>query len=120
MEYQLRGSDPSPHAIHAEDVRLFFNIQPEAARYLADRDLADIARSTVFNTRPDALCVSGLTAGAGEDFAAGAAYRQGGRAGTCWCLPAWAGGWIMSPSNCLWRTDEYHRHHLQLRPLHLE
>ena len=52
------------HAIHAQDVRLFFNIQPEAARYLADRDLADIARSTVFNTRPDALCVSGLTAGA--------------------------------------------------------
>ena len=52
------------HAIHAENVRLFFNIQPEAARYLADRDLADIARSTVFNTRPDALCVSGLTAGA--------------------------------------------------------
>ncbi len=52
------------HAVGAEDVRLFFNIQPEAARYLADRDLADIARSTVFNTRPDALCVSGLTAGA--------------------------------------------------------
>ena len=52
------------HAIHAQGVRLFFNIQPEAARYLADRDLADIARSTVFNTRPDALCVSGLTAGA--------------------------------------------------------
>ena len=24
----------------------------------------DIARSTVFNTRPDALCISGLTAGA--------------------------------------------------------
>jgi membrane complex biogenesis BtpA family protein len=52
------------HAVGADDVRLFFNIQPEAARYLADRDLADIARSTVFNTRPDALCVSGLTAGA--------------------------------------------------------
>ena len=52
------------HAVHADDVRLFFNIAPEAARYLADRDLADIARSTVFNTRPDALCVSGLTAGA--------------------------------------------------------
>jgi uncharacterized protein len=50
--------------VGAEDVRLFFNIQPEAARYLANRDLADIARSTVFNTHPDALCVSGLTAGA--------------------------------------------------------
>jgi uncharacterized protein len=50
-------------AISAEDVRLLFNIVPEAARYLGDRDIVDIARSTVFNHRPDALCVSGLTAG---------------------------------------------------------
>jgi membrane complex biogenesis BtpA family protein len=45
-------------------VKLFFNIVPESAVYMAERTLADIARSTVFNTRPDALCVSGLTAGA--------------------------------------------------------
>lgn len=51
-------------AIDGGDVRLLFNIVPEAAAYLAPRDLADIARSTVFNARPDALCVSGLTAGA--------------------------------------------------------
>lgn len=51
------------HAIHAQSVRLLFNIVPEAASYLGDRHVADIARSTVFNTRPDALCVSGLTAG---------------------------------------------------------
>ncbi|MCP4250951.1 MAG: BtpA/SgcQ family protein, partial [bacterium] len=51
------------HAIGAQDVRLLFNIVPEAAAYLAPRDIADLARSTVFNTRPDALCVSGLTAG---------------------------------------------------------
>lgn len=51
------------HAIGAQDVRLLFNIVPEAATYLAPRDIADLARSTVFNTRPDALCVSGLTAG---------------------------------------------------------
>ncbi len=44
-------------------IRLFFNLVPESAVYLAERPLADIARSTVFNTRPDALCVSGLTAG---------------------------------------------------------
>ena len=50
-------------AIGGEDVRLFFNIVPEAAAYLGKRDIADIARSTVFNTRPDAICVSGLTAG---------------------------------------------------------
>jgi membrane complex biogenesis BtpA family protein len=51
------------HAIHAERVKLLFNIVPEAAVYLGHRDVADIARSTVFNLRPDALCVSGLTAG---------------------------------------------------------
>jgi len=48
-------------------VKLLFNIVPEAARYLAERDVVDIARSTVFNARPDALCVSGLIAGAQTD-----------------------------------------------------
>jgi len=52
------------HAVGAQHVRLLFNIVPEAASYLGDRQVADIARSTVFNARPDALCVSGLTAGA--------------------------------------------------------
>lgn len=55
------------HAIGAEKVRLLFNIVPEAAKYLADRDIVDIAKSTVFNARPDALCVSGLTAGIETD-----------------------------------------------------
>jgi membrane complex biogenesis BtpA family protein len=53
--------------VNAENVRLLFNIVPEAARYLADRDIESIARSTVFNNRPDALCVSGLVAGAETD-----------------------------------------------------
>lgn len=51
----------------APDLRLLFNIVPEAASYLGNRTIADIARSTVFNNRPDALCVSGLTAGAEAD-----------------------------------------------------
>jgi uncharacterized protein len=55
------------HAVGAQDVKLLFNIVPEAAQYLADRDMVDIARSTVFNNRPDALCVSGLTAGRQAD-----------------------------------------------------
>lgn len=50
-------------AIGGEAVRLLYNIVPESAAYLGDRSLGDIARSTVFNGRPDALCVSGLTAG---------------------------------------------------------
>jgi membrane complex biogenesis BtpA family protein len=52
------------HRIGAEHVRLLFNIVPESAVYLGDRQIGDIARSTVFNNQPDALCVSGLTAGA--------------------------------------------------------
>jgi uncharacterized protein len=55
------------HAIGADKVKLLYNIVPEAARYLADRDIVDIARSTVFNHQPDALCVSGLIAGAQTD-----------------------------------------------------
>lgn len=50
-------------SVGGEDVKLLFNIVPEAARYLADRTIKDIARSTVFNCKADALCVSGLTAG---------------------------------------------------------
>ena len=48
------------HAIGANHVRLFYNIVPEATAYLGNRNIADIAASTVFNARPDALCVSGL------------------------------------------------------------
>ncbi len=51
----------------AENVKVLFNILPEAARYLADRDIESVAKSTVFNNRPDALCVSGLTAGSMTD-----------------------------------------------------
>lgn len=50
-------------------VRLLYNIVPEAAVYLGDRKITDIAKSTVFNNRPDALCVSGLTAGTETDSA---------------------------------------------------
>lgn len=51
----------------APDVRMLYNIVPEAASYLGNRNIVDIAKSTVFNNRPDALCVSGLTAGAETD-----------------------------------------------------
>ncbi len=56
------------YAIGADGVRLLFNILPESARYLAERDIAEIARTTVFNLRPDGLCVSGLTAGSQTDI----------------------------------------------------
>lgn len=54
-------------AIGAQDVKLLFNIVPEAAKYIQRDDIVQIAKSTVFNCRPDALCVSGLTAGAETD-----------------------------------------------------
>lgn len=53
--------------VGASGIRLLFNIVPEAAAYLAARDLGDIAKSTVFDAKPDGLCVSGLTAGSSTD-----------------------------------------------------
>ncbi|MCC6905486.1 MAG: BtpA/SgcQ family protein, partial [Anaerolineae bacterium] len=50
-------------AVGAQNVKLLFNIVPESAAYLTPRDIGAIARSTVFNAKADALCVSGLTAG---------------------------------------------------------
>lgn len=55
------------YSIGAEDVKLLFNIVPEAAKYLAARDIESIAKTTVFNCKPDALCVSGATAGTALD-----------------------------------------------------
>ncbi len=71
-DFGLWDTSPGEVARHRievgrRDLRLLYNIVPEAARYLADRDIAEIARTTVFNHRPDALCVSGLTAGAETD-----------------------------------------------------
>lgn len=50
-----------------QNVKLLFNIVPEGASYLGLRNPEEIAKSTVFNHRPDALCVSGLTAGVSVD-----------------------------------------------------
>ena len=55
------------HAIGGKEIKCLFNILPEAAKYLADRPIEEVAKSTVFNNHPDALCVSGLTAGAMTD-----------------------------------------------------
>jgi len=51
----------------AQGVKLLFNIVPESATYLAQRDIVDLTKTTVFATLPDGLCVSGLTAGAETD-----------------------------------------------------
>jgi membrane complex biogenesis protein, BtpA family len=54
-------------AIGAQEVKLLFNILPEAATYIQRNKITEIAKSTVFNCHPDALCVSGLTAGSQTD-----------------------------------------------------
>jgi len=59
-----------------DKVKLLYNIYPEAAVYLGSRSIADIARSNAFNNRPDALLVSGLTAGAPTDTQALSAVKQ--------------------------------------------
>lgn len=55
------------HNIGGENIKALFNIVPEAATYMANREIENIAKSTVFNNNPDALCVSGLTAGTATD-----------------------------------------------------
>ncbi len=55
------------YALGAQDVKLLFNIVPEASAYMAGRTPGAIAKSTVFNCHPDALCVSGQIAGAPTD-----------------------------------------------------
>ena len=53
--------------LDAKNVKLLYYIVPEAAKYLADRDIKMVAKTTVFNCRPDAICVSGATAGSATD-----------------------------------------------------
>lgn len=45
------------------DLKLLFKANPESDTYLAQRDLAAIAKSIIFSSAPDALCVSGGSAG---------------------------------------------------------
>lgn len=62
--------------VDGQNVKLLFNIYPEASKYLADRPIEEIAKSTVFNCRADALCVSGLTAGSPSDRSVIAAVKK--------------------------------------------
>jgi uncharacterized protein len=49
--------------VNAANVRLLFEVVPEAAVYLGNRSIKDQVRSTIFNARPDALCIAGLKPG---------------------------------------------------------
>jgi len=45
------------------DLKVFNNVMPEFAKYIVERDIAEIITSTLFVSKPDVICVSGLTAG---------------------------------------------------------
>lgn len=64
------------HRVGGDAVKLLFNIVPESATYLAERDLESITKTTVFATKPDAICVSGLTAGSSTDSQALALVKR--------------------------------------------
>ncbi len=57
-------------SIGASGVRLLFNINAEFAAPLGSRPLAEMARSVVFGSLPDALCVSGSMTGREVDLLA--------------------------------------------------
>lgn len=71
-DFGLWNTFPGATARHrarmgGKDIKMLYNIVPEAAKYLADRDIAEVARTTEFNNKPDAICVSGITAGSETD-----------------------------------------------------
>ncbi|HUG13772.1 MAG TPA: BtpA/SgcQ family protein [Thermomicrobiales bacterium] len=52
----------------ADDIRLFFNIEPEFARPVSPRPVGALARSVVVSSLADALLISGPMAGAAADL----------------------------------------------------
>ncbi|HAN86670.1 MAG TPA: SgcQ protein [Firmicutes bacterium] len=54
--------------LHAEDIKLFFNINAEFAAAVGERPLDKLAKSVVFSSLADALCVSGPMTGESVDL----------------------------------------------------
>ena len=72
-DFGIWNTDPAAslgyrRAIDAGDVRLFFNVTAEFAAPLGARDIGLAARSAVFSSLADAVCVSGAVTGTGADF----------------------------------------------------
>ena len=67
--------------VSAEGCRLIFNINAEFAAPIAPRPLAEVARSVVFSSMPDALCVSGPITGQPADASGLADVAQASRIG---------------------------------------
>jgi membrane complex biogenesis BtpA family protein len=68
--------------IGAEHVRLLFNINAEFAAPIAPRAIGEVARSVVFSSSPDAVCVSGgITGQSVETSTIGQVYDAIGETG---------------------------------------
>lgn len=50
-------------ALHLDELKMLYFINPESDRNLDTRPLADIAKSTIFKAHPDGLCISASAAG---------------------------------------------------------
>ncbi|HEY6053247.1 MAG TPA: BtpA/SgcQ family protein [Gaiellaceae bacterium] len=68
LEYRRR--------IGADEVKLFFNVTAEFAAPIAPREIGLTARSAVFSSLADAVCVSGVVTGTGVDLADLAAAKE--------------------------------------------
>lgn len=50
-------------ALHLDDLKMLYFINPESDRNLDTRPLVDIAKSVIFKAHPDGLCISATAAG---------------------------------------------------------
>ena len=63
-------------ALHLDNLKMLYFINPESDRNLDTRPLADIARSTIFKAHPDGLCISANAAGQDVDDALIASVKE--------------------------------------------
>lgn len=71
-DFGLWNTDVGAAARHrrrmeASNVRMIYNIVPEAATYVGGREIDSITKTTIFNCHPDVIAVSGATAGSATD-----------------------------------------------------
>jgi membrane complex biogenesis BtpA family protein len=71
-DFGIWNTDPAEalsyrRSLGADDVKLFFNVTAEFAAPIAARDIGLTARSAVFSSLADAVCVSGVVTGTGVD-----------------------------------------------------
>jgi membrane complex biogenesis BtpA family protein len=73
-DFGIWNTDPAEalayrRRIGADDVKLFFNVTAEFAAPIAPREIGLTARSAVFSSLADAVCISGVVTGTGVDLA---------------------------------------------------